>query len=141
MFKKFRRKQDGFTLIELIVVVAILGILAVVLTPRVMDAVENARTNTELSNVKQIQLAMERYFTDKSTYPFYEGISDAEDMATEMASYLNMDPKPIKTITYETFDVDGKKIAAIKTKSKSYELTVTFGKTGNVYVVTPNSVE
>lgn len=69
MLRKRIGARDGFTLIELVVVVAILGILAVIVTPKVMGAIDNAKTNSFKSSAKQIQVAMERYYAEQGAYP------------------------------------------------------------------------
>jgi prepilin-type N-terminal cleavage/methylation domain len=55
--KKVKREKKGYTLTELIVVVAILGILAVVATPMILNQVQKARTNTDAINEKAIENA------------------------------------------------------------------------------------
>ncbi len=62
------RKWKGFTLIELLVVIAIIGILAAMLFPVFARARESARKIQCLSNVKNIALAFQMYFTDYDRY-------------------------------------------------------------------------
>ncbi len=73
---RFRRK--GFTLIELLVVIAIIGILAAMLFPVFARARESARKIQCLSNVKNIALAMQMYFTD---YDAFIPVETRQDVA------------------------------------------------------------
>lgn len=59
----------GFTLIELMVVVVILGILAAVVVPRVMDRPEQARISAAQSNIRAIRSALDMYKLDNHVYP------------------------------------------------------------------------
>lgn len=58
MFKKFmskkRNKKRGFTLIELIIVVAIIAILAAIAVPAFGKVSQNAKENTDLANARTI---------------------------------------------------------------------------------------
>lgn len=54
MLKKINKNQKGFTLVELIIVIAILGILAALLVPRIMGNVSEATRNKEISNARTI---------------------------------------------------------------------------------------
>ena len=62
-------RQKGFTLIELLVVIAIIGILSSVVLASLNSAREKSRDARRVSDVKQIQLALELYFDSSSTYP------------------------------------------------------------------------
>jgi len=66
MLKYFYRLQNkkGFTLIELIVVIAIIGILALIAIPRLAGLQENANKKAVLANLKMLDNAIETYASD-----------------------------------------------------------------------------
>lgn len=66
-----RTKGDkGFTLIELIVVIAVLGVLATLIIPRVVGVQSEAETAAMEANEKIIRNALERYYLDNDEkYP------------------------------------------------------------------------
>ena len=63
------RFLTGFTLIELVVVVAIIGVLAAVLLPNIKGATEKARVARAISDVQSITMAAHRYFEDVGNFP------------------------------------------------------------------------
>ena len=63
------KSNRGFTLIELLVVIAIIGILSSVVLASLNSAREKSRDARRISDIKQLQLALELYFDASSTYP------------------------------------------------------------------------
>lgn len=64
--------QQGFTLIELMVVIVILGILAALITPRIMDRPEEARRTKAEVQIRAIEQALKLYRLDNGQYPTTE---------------------------------------------------------------------
>ena len=63
------QNNRAFTLIELLVVVAIIGILSSVVLASLNSAREKARDSRRLSDVRQIQTALDLYYQDYGRYP------------------------------------------------------------------------
>ncbi len=64
-----RRRHGGFTLIEIMVVVAILGILAALVVPRVMSRPDEARVTRAHHDLRAIGSALGMYRLDHFAYP------------------------------------------------------------------------
>lgn len=67
--KNAKRTQQGFTLIEVMVVVAILGILAAIVMTNVIGKDEQARVTTTKASLSSIANALELYKLDNHKYP------------------------------------------------------------------------
>lgn len=52
MFKKFRKNEKGFTLAELLIVVAIIGVLVAISIPIFTSQLEKAREATDMANIR-----------------------------------------------------------------------------------------
>ncbi|MGB4569758.1 MAG: type II secretion system protein [Tepidanaerobacteraceae bacterium] len=94
-----RTKGDkGFTLIELIVVIAVLGVLATLIIPRVVGVQSEAETAAMEANEKIIRNALERYYLDNDeAYP-----EELDDLVEE--GYLDEIPEDFED--YYTYDKD-----------------------------------
>ena len=64
-----KRKQSGFTLIEIMVVVVILGILAAVVAPRIFDRPDEARIVKAKQDLRVLENALNLYRLDNFNYP------------------------------------------------------------------------
>jgi general secretion pathway protein G len=62
-------RQQGFTLIEVMVVVVILGILAAILVPKVMDRPDQARKTKAALDIQALEGALKMYKMDNYVYP------------------------------------------------------------------------
>ena len=67
--RSMQAKQRGFTLIEVMVVVVILGILAALVVPRIMGRPDEARVIKARQDVQAIEAALNLYRLDNHAYP------------------------------------------------------------------------
>ena len=63
------RRQRGFTLIEIMVVVVIIGLLAAVIVPQLMGNVDQARVAKARHDIQAIETALTMFRLDNSKYP------------------------------------------------------------------------
>jgi len=71
------KNNKGFTLIELMVVVLILGILAAIIAPRIIGRTDDARVTEAKVQIKNLETALKLYKLDTGTYPTTEQGLDA----------------------------------------------------------------
>ncbi len=78
------KKQTGFTLIEVIVVIAVVAILAAILTPTVVKNIDDAKISRAKNEVQVIGAAMTSFYKDLGRWPTWNG------SAANYADYLYM---------------------------------------------------
>ena len=67
-----RVRQAGFTLIELMVVLVIIGVLAALIVPNVLDRADDARATAAKTDVNNLIQALKLYRLDNQRYPSSE---------------------------------------------------------------------
>jgi len=72
-----RRRSAGFTLLELLVVLVILGLLAAIAAPRVMNYLGGAKTDTAEIQIENLSTTLDLYRLDVGHYPSQEQGLDA----------------------------------------------------------------
>lgn len=65
----YMHTYDGFTLMELLVVIVILGVLAGLVVPRIMDEPHKARVVKARMHMEQLSMALESFRMDNGFYP------------------------------------------------------------------------
>jgi len=68
----YKRNQRGFTLIEIMVVVVILGILAAIVVPRLLDEPEKARRTSAATQIRSFESALGIFKLENGFYPSTE---------------------------------------------------------------------
>ena len=104
---KKEMNNKGFSLVELIIVIAIMAILVGVLAPQFIKFVEKSRESTDLQNVDEIKTALEAYVADKG------------DTATYTITCTKNPGSIVCTCTeLDEYGIDD---AGVKTKSKAWD--------------------
>ena len=77
--KRMRKAGAGFTLIELLVVITIIGLLAAIIIPSIAGALKSAKRARAMSQVKDLDGAVKRYFAEYGRMPVPAGQNGGAD--------------------------------------------------------------
>ncbi|MDO8481496.1 MAG: prepilin-type N-terminal cleavage/methylation domain-containing protein [bacterium] len=118
------RLPRGFTLIELLVVMAIIGILSSIVLTSLGTSRQKARDARRVSDIKQLQLAIELYYDANGTYPLTIGSGTTGPLAG--AGYISVIPT-------DPSDNDAYRYAALgdETGCYNYHLGASLEYSGN----------
>lgn len=94
-----KKRSRGFTLIEIMIVVVIIGILAAIVVPRITDRTDQAKITRVKADIRRIEGALNLYRLDNHRYPTSdEGLAalvekPADAPAWKEGGYLDRIPK------------------------------------------------
>jgi prepilin-type N-terminal cleavage/methylation domain-containing protein len=135
MNRKTKKGESGFTLIELMIVVAIIGILAAIAIPRFAQMLEKAREGSTKGNIGALKSAVSIYYGD------WEGVwpTDLSVVGFSFSQYMDVIPEVKVTHPWDSaIDPSGDTVLKVS-NTVGPTLTTTSGwlyddVTGNVWV-------
>jgi len=88
MFKEIDQKTSrrAFTLVELLIVIAILGILTTIITVNYLGAKAKARDAKRITDLEAVQTALAMYYADNKSYPLSGADNTVHPLASECPS-------------------------------------------------------
>ena len=63
------KKEKGFTLLEVLAVIIIIGILGTIVIPKLTSSTKNARQKADVATAHQVKAALDRYELENGAYP------------------------------------------------------------------------
>ncbi len=102
-FKCTRQEQSGFTLIELMIVVAIVGILAAIALPNYRQYVIDSRRATAAACLSEQAQLMERYYTTVLSYANAvtdHALPDTQQCRTDLSAFYTFNLSNVAARTY-----------------------------------------
>lgn len=123
------KKQKGFTLVELLIVTAIIAVLATIVTPAALGAIEKSKATAALADIRAYQTATLTYYVSEGTYP------DQTELEDEMSKLGVKNANPwggtyafVKGTTTNTLTVSGVSAKGVTKLTELMGLTLADGK-------------
>ena len=102
-------RKSGFTLVEIMIVVAIIGLLAAIAIPNFVKARETAQLNSIVNNLRITEGAKDQWALENK-----KGTGDTPDN-TDLAPYMKNSTYPPTTVVGETYNINAVGTAATAT--------------------------
>ncbi len=133
-----KRNQKGFTLVELVVVIAILGILAAIAVPKLGKSRTSAAVSAHNANVRTLESAANMYIADIGTIPSGGVTWKTDDSWEEYVQEWPEVPNALVGKTWATNDDDktgiliGKEYSVVINENGDIEIKTNGVKTGKI---------
>lgn len=82
-------KKRGFTLVELLIVIAVIGIVAAIAIPNMLTAIHKGKQKATMGDMKTIGTAVESYISDVSMAPGAGGVTLLSQLEVYMESFYS----------------------------------------------------
>lgn len=119
--------KKGFTLIEILIVISLIGVLIVFLVPRISGVRDLTREAAVKSVMHSVQLSVEAYLAENNTYPIVTSaisLNKLYDQYLKVGGYLSSLPKnPFTNKAYADGDKAGKITYSYDATSDTYTIT------------------
>jgi prepilin-type N-terminal cleavage/methylation domain-containing protein len=103
--EKAMKRDRGFTIVELMVVVAVIGLLLSIVIPHFIGVTQKSRAGAAVENLKSVQSAIGMYFADNdgTCYPTTVMITDYESLRKFAGNYGLTLPKGHSALRWQRF--------------------------------------
>lgn len=117
MQKLHPKTSKGFTLVEIMIVVTIIGLLVAIAVPNFLQARETSRSRACIANLREIDTAKQQYMLDKNSNTFASAMSSDPALGGLVGSYVRSLPKCPIGGTYTTGDAESDPVCSLATSN------------------------
>ncbi len=112
------RKAQGFTLVEIMIVVVIIGLLAAMAIPAFQKVRANSQDKAVTNNLRQLSAAADQYFLESGNTT----VASDELVGTDTTQYI----KVIQTVANETYDTNLTQATPLTAMGVAGQRTITY---------------